>query len=145
MTATMQCVHSSRQLTLKGPLTLQKLAKLDHVVSSYRGESVSMVDAAFAAEGLQRNVVAAVAGVASTVRILRSAPLVSIQVVLSGVMELPDDLVVTPLHTREPLNMSVDMLWHRRHRQQGLHRHLRTLIGEIAASLGDMACSSRAK
>jgi hypothetical protein len=41
--------------------------------------------------------------------------------------------------------MSVDMLWHRRHRQQGLHRHLRTLIGEIAASLGDMACSSRAK
>lgn len=145
MTATMQCVHSSRQLTLKGPLTLQKLAKLDHVVSSYRGESVSMVDAAFAAEGLQRNVVAAVAGVASTVRILRSAPLVSIQVVLSGVMELPDDLVVTPLHTREPLNMSVDMLWHRRRRQQGLHRHLRTLIGEIAASLGDMACSSRAK
>ena len=91
------------------------------------------------------NVVAAVAGVASTVRILRSAPLVSIQVVLSGVMELPGDLVVTPLQTREPLNMSVDMLWHRRHSQQGLHRHLRTLIGEIAASLGNTPCSPRAK
>lgn len=73
----MQCVHSREQLSIKGPLTLQKLAKLDHVVSSYRGEAVTVVDAAFAAEGLQRNVVAAVAGVASTVRILRSAPLVS--------------------------------------------------------------------
>jgi len=104
-----------------------------------------MVDAAFAAEGLQRNVVAAVAGVTSTVRILRSAPLVSIQVVLKGVMELPDDLVVTPIRSREPLQMSVDMLWHRRHSQQGLHRHLRTCIAEIAASLGDSAGSPRAK
>ena len=145
MSATMQCVHSRDQLSITGPLTLRKLARLDHVVSSYRGESASMVDAAFAAEGLQRNVVAAVAGVTSTVRILRSAPLVSIQVVLKGVMELPDDLVVTPIRSREPLQMSVDMLWHRRHSQQGLHRHLRTCIAEIAASLGDSAGSPRAK
>jgi len=145
LTATMQCVHSREQLSIKPPLTLRKLAKLDHVVSSYRGEAVTVVDAAFAAEGLQRNVVAAVAGVASTVRILRSAPLVSIQAVLRGVMEMPDDLVVTPLQTREPQRMSVDMLWHRRHRQQGLHRHLRTLIGEIAAALIDMPGSPRAK
>jgi DNA-binding transcriptional LysR family regulator len=145
MSATMQCIHSREQLSLKGPLTLRKLASLDHVVSSYRGESVSMVDAAFAAEGLQRNVVAAVAGVASTVRILRSAPLVSIQVVLRGVMELPDDLVVTPIRTVEPLRMSVDMLWHRRRSRQGLHQHVRTLIAEIAASLGDAPSASRAK
>lgn len=143
--ATMQCVHSRQQLDIKGPLTLRKLATLDHVVSSYRGESVTMVDAAFAAERLQRNVVAAVAGVASTVRILRSAPLVSIQVVLRGVMELPDDLVVTPLQTREPLRMSVEMLWHRRHHQQGLQRHLRTLISEISASLDDARCAAPEK
>lgn len=137
LTSTMQCVHSRDQLKLRGPLTLAKLAKLDHVVSSYRGEAVSVVDAAFSAVGLQRNVVASVAGVSSTVRILRSAPLVSIQVVLRGVMDMPPDLVVTPVQTPRPLRMSVDMLWHRRHSQQGLHRHLRTLISEIAAPLGD--------
>jgi len=60
-------------------------------------------------------------------------------------MELAEDLVVTPLQTREPLRMSVDMLWHRRHSQQGLHRHLRTLIGEIAASLSDMRRTPREK
>lgn len=145
LTATMQCVHSREQLSLKGPLTLKKLAKLDHVVSSYRGEAASVVDAAFAAEGLQRNVVAAVAGVASTVRILRSAPLVSIQVVLRGVMEMPGDLVVTPVQAREPLRMSVEMLWHRRHSQQGLHRHVRELIREIAVPLSDVSCDARAK
>ena len=145
LTATMQCVHSREQLALKGPLTLHELAGLDHVVSSYRGEAVTVVDAAFAAEGLQRNVVAAVAGVTSTVRILRSAPLVSIQVVLRGVMEMPDDLVVTPLQAREPLRMSVDMLWHRRHSQLGLHRHVRELIRQIAAPLSDAACDAPAK
>ncbi|MBH1986905.1 MAG: LysR family transcriptional regulator [Burkholderiales bacterium] len=143
LTATLQCVHSRLHPSLsglnQGPLTLHKLAKLDHVVSSYRGEAVTVVDAAFAAEGLQRNVVAAVAGVGSTVRILRSAPLVSIQVVLDGVMALPDDLVVTPVKTREPLRMAVDMLWHRRHGQQGLHRHVRECIREIAAPLTDVA------
>lgn len=144
LTATMQCVHSSEQLSLEGPLTLQKLAKLDHVVSSYRGEAVTVVDEAFAAEGLQRNVVAAVAGVSSTVRILRSAPLVSIQVVLRGVMERPDDLVVTPLKTRKPLRLSVNMLWHRRHSQHGLQRHVRELIREISAQLSD-ACAPQEK
>lgn len=140
LTASLRCLHSRQQLDLKGPLTLQKLAQLGHVVSSYRGEAASVVDAAFAQEGLQRNVVAAVAGVGSTVRILRSAPLVSIQVVLNGVLDMPDDLVVTPIETREPLRMGVDLIWHRRHGQQGLHRHMRELIVEIASALGDTAC-----
>ena len=144
LTSTMQCVHSREQIDLHGPLSLQKLASLDHVVSSYRGDAVTVVDAAFSAAGLQRNVVAAVAGVSSTVRILRSAPLVSIQVCLRGVMDMPEDLVITPLDTPEPLRMSVDLLWHRRHSQQGLHRHLRTLIAEIAAPLGDDVVTAHA-
>lgn len=145
LTATMQCVHSRAQLQLDGPLTLAQLARLDHVASSYRGEAVSVVDEAFAAQGLHRNVVASVAGVASTVRILRSAPLVSIQVVLRGVMEMPEDMVITPLQTAAPVCMSVDMLWHRRHDQQGLHRYVRELISEIAAPLSDNPCATQAK
>ena len=142
LTASLRCLHSRAQLDLQGPLTLHKLAQLGHVVSSYRGEAASVVDAAFAQEGLQRNVVAAVAGVGSTVRILRSAPLVSIQVVLNGVLDMPDDLVVTPIETREPLRMDIDLVWHRRQAQQGLHRHVRGLIAEIAATLRDEACAS---
>lgn len=128
-------LYSPAQLTLPEPATLADLAAQSHVVSSHRGEAASVVDHCFAAHGLTRHVVVSATSLVAVSRLLKQAPLVSVQPALYADLYPQEGIVVGPVRTEPPLLISVDMVWHRRNEQHPLHAHVRGLIGEIAARL----------
>lgn len=126
------CIYSPEQLKLPKQLTLNRLATLDHVGSSHRGESGSVVDQLFEQHGLKRRVVASVASFNTMLATVRQAPVVTIQPCGQGDLHNMDGLVVEPLKTSPPLVLGIHMLWHARHQRQPLHEHVRGLIERIA-------------
>jgi len=128
-------IYAPEQISLPRSATLAQLARLDHVVSSYRGESASVVDQCFAAQGLERRVVASLASMTAVLHTLRQAPLVSIQpAIYAGLFQL-SGLVMRPLRTDPPIEVPIDMAWHTRHDKQALHQYVRHQITDIAAEL----------
>jgi len=125
------CIYSPEQLQLPRQLSLKRLATLDHVGSSHRGESGSVVDQLFEQHGLKRRVVASVASFNTMLATVRQAPVVAIQPCGQGDFHNMAGLVVEPLKTSPPLVLGIHMLWHARHHRQPLHEHVRCLIEEI--------------
>ena len=121
-------LHSPRQLDLPPDTTLAQLAELDHIVSSHRGESASVVDDCFTALGKPRRVVVSSASMVAVFGMLQQAPLVSIQPALHERLLAQGDIVVRPLPTDPPLEMHVHMVWHRRHDRHPLLLRVREQI-----------------
>jgi DNA-binding transcriptional LysR family regulator len=136
MTSGFHCLYAREQLSLPSPVGLAQLAELDHLVSSHRGAAGSVVDQAFAAQGLARRVVVASASMIAVAQILKRAPLVSIQPALYAGLHDFSGLVVEPLATEPPLRVSVDLLWHRRSERQPLLAYVRARIVALAAAIG---------
>lgn len=124
-------IHSPEQISLPRSAGLAHLARLDHVVSSHRGEAASAVDQCFAAQGLSRRVVASLASMTAILHTLRQAPLVSIQPALYAELFQVPGLVTRPLRTDPPLQIPIDMAWHKRNDQQPLHHYVRAQIMSI--------------
>lgn len=124
-------IYSPEQISLPRAAGLAHLAGLDHVVSSHRGEAASVVDQCFAAQGLSRRVVASLASMTAVLHTLRQAPLVSIQpAIYADLFKLPG-LVMKPLRTTPPIEITIDMAWHNRHDRQALHQYVREQIMSI--------------
>jgi LysR family transcriptional regulator, mexEF-oprN operon transcriptional activator len=122
-------MHSCQQLTLPPQPTLLDLAAFDHVASSHRGSTASVVDHLFADHGCARRIVATSASLTATGRILQAAPLISVQpaLYLPLFAELPD-IVHVPLDAR--LRLRVNFIWHRRNDSHPLHVFMRRVLAD---------------
>jgi len=120
-------VYAPGQLTLPTNPNLADLARVDQVVSSYRGTAAGIVDHLFAQHGLQRHIVALSASLMAIGHILQQAPLLSIQPTLYlPLFRQQGDVRSVPLPA--DTSIRIDLVWHRRNDGNPLHRYLRDLL-----------------
>jgi len=141
MSSRFNCLYAPEQLTLPRPLSLAALARLDHVVSSHRGDAASVVDHVFATQGLSRHVVASSTSMIAILHMLKQAPLVSIQPAIYSPLYDLSDMEVVPLRTSPPMVIDIDLVWHSRYQQQPLHAYVRDHIRRITSTM----CPKRAR
>ncbi|MBI1218172.1 MAG: LysR family transcriptional regulator [Rhodobacteraceae bacterium] len=118
---------------LAGPITAERYAACRHVVASRRGSFEGPVDAALAALGLHRNVVAVVPGFPDALRIARASDLVALVPWscfgprMRGDQPVTQGLVSFDLPVTTP-EITISAMWHPRLQADPGHRWLRTLV-----------------
>ena len=125
--------YAPKHLQLTANAGLHELADLDHVVSSHRGEMPSVVDARFAALGLQRRVAASLSSLAAVRDALRVAPLVCILPTLYMESVRASDIQIRALQIEPVLAVDVEMVWHERSHGQPLQQYLRQVLRDVAS------------
>ena len=109
-----------------GPLTAERYAAASHVVASRRGQPLGPVDAALAALGLERQVVAVVPGFPSALGIARASDLVAL-LPASYLAAQPDGCWVFDLPVTVE-GLTISQMWHPRSEADPAHRWLRQLV-----------------
>jgi DNA-binding transcriptional LysR family regulator len=128
-----------RHPALRSPMTMEKFARLDHLLVAPNGTPTGLVDRVLAERGLQRRV----ARTSST--FLDMAFLVAES---SYVLSLPEKmiqpmlgvlgLVVLPVPIAMP-RFTISMAWHKRHSADGAHAWFRRAVQSAAVKTGGRA------
>jgi DNA-binding transcriptional LysR family regulator len=128
-------VVRARHPLSRGRITSARYAAAEHIGVVRRGTDRSRVDSALAASGLQRTIVASVAGFAVAIALARDSDLVA-TVPERHTGNLRNGMHTFPLPFEVP-QLTVSMLWHPRMNADGAHRWLRACVravcGEAAA------------
>jgi DNA-binding transcriptional LysR family regulator len=114
---------------LTGPVTPERYAACDHVVSSRRGVFAGPVDDALDELGLKRNVVVTVPGFPDALNIARRSDLVALvpNSCFIGAVPLTEGLSAFELPVRTP-GLDIAAMWHPRLDSDPAHRWLRETV-----------------
>lgn len=128
-------------LLSEGPITPERFAALGHVMTSRRGRAVSPVDAALAALGFARQVIAVVPSFPAALAVVAASDLISVvpasyldaiearpAAIRAGVRSFP-----LPVTTAA---ITVSQLWHPRMDADPAHRWLRGVVLETCREVG---------
>ncbi|MFC3986275.1 LysR family transcriptional regulator [Streptosporangium jomthongense] len=127
---------------LGSPVTPERFAAAEHVVSSRRGRTAGPVDAALAERGLRRRIVGSVPTFTAVLLAVRGSDLVGMAPArMSAPMIDALGLVTFPIPLDLP-EMAVSQAWHRRHDADPAHAWLR---GQVRALFpqGEVLTSGR--
>lgn len=116
----------------QGEITPARLAAGRHVLVSRRGLDRGPVDEALQPLGLERTIVASVAGFAAALALARASDLIAV-VPERHTLSLRDGLHSFPLPLAVPA-ITVSLLWHPRLDADPAHRWLRGLVQEVCAA-----------
>lgn len=116
----------------RGEITPARLAAGRHVLVSRRGLDRGPVDEALQPLGLERTIVAIVAGFAAALALARASDLIAV-VPERHTASLRDGLHSFPLPLAMPA-ITVSLLWHPRLDADPAHRWLRGLVQEVCAA-----------
>lgn len=119
-------VRSGHPLTT-GPVTPARYAAAGHVVASRRGRATGPVDAALAALGLERQIVAVVPGFPAALAIARASDLVALLPRSYLPEPSPPGCEVFPLPVTVE-SLTISQMWHPRAEADPAHRWLRQLV-----------------
>ncbi|MFE1171857.1 LysR family transcriptional regulator [Streptomyces sp. NPDC058773] len=123
-----------------GSLTVRRFADASHLNFSRRGRLTGPVDAALAARGLRRKVIATVPTFAASLMMIRDSDAVGLANERAGVATVRSlGLRTLPIPLELP-TMTLEMAWHPRQDADAGHRWLRGLVREtMRESLRDAA------
>jgi DNA-binding transcriptional LysR family regulator len=120
------CLYNPARLTLPPHVELARLATRSHVLTSYMGNSASLVDTLFREQGLSRRAIASTASLLAIPDILRELPAVAVlpDIIAAVVQHYGSDLAMAPI-SDERLRIRIEQVWHPRLNQDRLHRFVR--------------------
>jgi DNA-binding transcriptional LysR family regulator len=127
-------VRKGHPLELEGAVTPERYAALGHVIASRRGRTSGPVDAALAALGLERTIVAVVPSFPAALAVARAsnlAALVPASYLNNQSERLENAAAVTTYAFPLPVTterITVSQMWHPRVDADPLHRWLRQLV-----------------
>lgn len=130
-TARYACVFNPGLVDLCDAPTLDALAALPHIHTSYTGDGPGMVDLAFQRRGLERRIVAHAATPLSIPFVVKQSPLVAVLPdIVTRLFENHADLKIAPLGA-DDLRLPISVVLHRRDRDSPLATFVQ---GEVLAA-----------
>ncbi|MEH6437734.1 LysR substrate-binding domain-containing protein [Massilia sp. DD77] len=137
-TAHYACVFNPALVSLPGSFGLRDLAALPHIHTSYTGDAPGMVDLAFQALGLKREIVVHAATPLSIPFVVKESPLVAVLPdIVTRLFRNHADLRIAPLDA-EGLSLPISSVIHRRDHSNPLAAFvLRELVAAANAVLQD--------
>lgn len=121
-------VYNPKLLTLPDNPTLEELAAVPQLTTSYAHNTTSIIESYFQAHGLKRKIMATTSGITAIPAIIAMCPVL---VILPRLMitqySLFDEFNVLPFADQD-VNVPLNLVWHRLHDHDPAHQYVRDYI-----------------